>query len=299
MCGRFALTYPKPALEQLAQTSTWFLNGKPDNSYPYTPRYNVAPQQTVPVLRKLEHHRVLEWMQWSISLQLVSNDFGSAKHVDHFTRAPVAINIRSETALQKRCWRSILGQRQRAVIISSGFFEWTTQNPPTLPNARKMTIRIEKCKQRSVPYYIQFAAKPETSMASSAQEAEPTPLYMAALFDTRNGDTSRFAILTVPSTSNIEWLHDRMPAILDTNDKLETWLDTENTNSQDAMHHCIGPCSQVTWYSLSDNVSNPRNDYSEILLPSDAAIQLSKQRGIPGFFHRMKREQPDEPRSAH
>jgi len=108
----------------------------------------------------------------------------------------VIINARSETAMEKSLFRTPLLTR-RLIIPSTGFYEWT--HPKGKTPKEKFLLR----------------------------RADDPMLYMAGfynLFKTPDGSyEERFVILTAAANESVSPLHDRMPVILDA-DEREAWL---------------------------------------------------------------------------
>ena len=95
----------------------------------------------------------------------------------------VIINVRAETASEKRTFSGALAAR-RCVIPSTGFFEWThTQG------------------QKKEKYLFNDPQSPL--------------LYMAGLYTPApDGALPRYVILTTAANESIRDIHDRMPVIL-------------------------------------------------------------------------------------
>lgn len=95
------------------------------------------------------------------------------------------INARSETALEKRTFRSSLLER-RCAVPSTGFYEWS-------PAKEKVLFSL------------------------------PVPiLYLAGIYR-KTEEGSRFVILTTNANSSVSDVHDRMPVIL-SRDKIQGWI---------------------------------------------------------------------------
>jgi putative SOS response-associated peptidase YedK len=75
-----------------------------------TPNYNVAPTQTMPVIRNINGNKELELMKWGIP-RMVAKD--TVKEI---------INTRSDKAFS-RFWNKQVTQ-QRILIPANGFYEW-------------------------------------------------------------------------------------------------------------------------------------------------------------------------------
>lgn len=105
MCGRFALTASAPQIKQhfaLVQAAAML-----------TPRYNIAPSQTVVVVKDSK----LDFATWGFKVLSYTN---------------YIINIKIETILEKK-WFGSLFKQQRCLIVASGFFEWKTIDNKKIP----------------------------------------------------------------------------------------------------------------------------------------------------------------------
>ncbi|XP_033823087.1 abasic site processing protein HMCES [Periophthalmus magnuspinnatus] len=289
MCGRTACTL---APDEVSRACTYRNRGgqrrqprwKDGDADKYRPSYNKSPQSNSPVLLSQRHFDqsapvdecVLASMQWG----LVPNWFkeNDPKKMQYSTN-----NCRSETILEKKTYKDPLLKGQRCVILADGFYEWRRQG---------------KDKQ---PFFIYFpqstgvGAKQETedesqSSASNDQErsketmsnkfkdteteAEWTGwrlLTMAGLFDcwTSPGGGERlytYTVITVNASSNLEGIHDRMPAILDGEEEVRKWLDFGEIKSLDALK-LLQSKNILTYHPVSSLVNNSRNNTAECLQP--------------------------------
>jgi hypothetical protein len=107
VCGRYKLSRRKRIVEEYFDTAS----GEED----WSPRYNVAPTQPVPVVRQhpQEPVRELSLMRWGL-IPSWSKDSSVAASM---------INARSETAATKPAFRDALKSR-RCLIPADGFYEW-------------------------------------------------------------------------------------------------------------------------------------------------------------------------------
>jgi putative SOS response-associated peptidase YedK len=107
MCGRYRLSRRKQILEEGFNADF----GDQD----WTPRYNIAPTQPVPVLRQRPEKpkRVLSLMRWGL-IPAWTKDA---------SEAAAMINARSETAAEKPAFRDPIRFR-RCLIPADGFYEW-------------------------------------------------------------------------------------------------------------------------------------------------------------------------------
>src|SRR5271157_4887842 len=108
MCGRYRLSRRKQVVEEYFDS----VSGEQED---WSPRYNIAPTQPVPVIRQhpKEPVRKISTMRWG----LIPN---WAKDPSIASRT---INAKSETAATKPAFRNALKFR-RCLIPADGFFEW-------------------------------------------------------------------------------------------------------------------------------------------------------------------------------
>lgn len=111
MCGRYRLKDPRQAsLAFLPET----LPGLE------TPRWNVAPTQSMPVIRRQDRRSQLVSMRW-----------GLIPFYERRKEKPLLlINARAETALVKPAFKQSVASR-RCAILADGFYEWRKTNSQT------------------------------------------------------------------------------------------------------------------------------------------------------------------------
>src|ERR1700687_3482852 len=95
MCGRYRLSRRKQIVEEYFEVGT---------DEDWTPRYNIAPTQPVPVIRQnpKEPRRELTLMRWGLIPSWSKNMSGAA----------IMISARSETAATKPAFREALNLRR-------------------------------------------------------------------------------------------------------------------------------------------------------------------------------------------
>ena len=106
MCGRYRLSRRKQIVEEYFDAQ-----GEED----WSPRYNIAPTQPVPVIRHHPHEprRVFSLMRWGLIPNWAKDISGSAG----------MINGRSKTATMKPAFRDPMRFR-RCLVPADGFYEW-------------------------------------------------------------------------------------------------------------------------------------------------------------------------------
>src|ERR1700756_2153011 len=107
MCGRYRLSRRKQIIEEYFEIAPW--------DEDWSPRYNIAPTQPVPVIRQhpKEPVRQISTMRWGL--------------IPHWSKdasiASSTINEKSETAATKPAFRDAMKSR-RCLIPADGFYEW-------------------------------------------------------------------------------------------------------------------------------------------------------------------------------
>jgi putative SOS response-associated peptidase YedK len=212
MCGRYVLLVTGKML-----AANYGLARRPD----ITQRYNIAPGQEVPAVRKGQDNetRELVYLKWGL--------------IPFWAKEPKTgyktINARAETVAKSPAFRAAFKHR-RALIPADGFYEWK---------------KINKTKQ---PYLIQRPDRENFAFAGLWEHWENEEGHMI----------ESCAIITTESNDQIKQLHDRMPVILEPQDH-ELWLDP-NTKPDKAQKILRPYEKELVMRPVSRKVNNPSND---------------------------------------
>lgn len=152
---------------------------------PLSPRYNAAPGQPLPVVRRRGDRREAVLLRWG----LIPAWAGQTSPT-----APL-VNARAESAATKPAFREAFRTR-RCLVPADGFYEWRHDPHGPMPWLFESTDGGLLC----------FAGLWETWSAPGAAPLES------------------FAILTTAPNTLVAPFHDRMPAILPP-ESYDTWLD--------------------------------------------------------------------------
>lgn len=231
MCGRYRLSRRKQLVEEYFDA----VSGEED----WTPRYNIAPTQTVPVIRQhpKEPVRVLSLMKWGLIP-------GWAKDSSVATSM---INARSETAHERPAFRDALKYR-RCLIPADGFYEW----------AKTARVRQPFCFEVKDGELFAFAGIWEGWKNAEGQWIRTC------------------SILTTNPNAVTSAVHDRMPVILH-QDNYDLWLDPGVQNVA-AISDLLKPYDArlMRCYPVSSRVNHVANDdekwSSPVELPDAANI---------------------------
>ncbi len=219
MCGRFSLWLELTDL----------IKAFPDFVFPegITPRYNIAPTQSVAVVTNNPEKNV-EYYRWGL-VPFWAKDPGIGSRM---------INARSETVAEKPAFRAAF-RRRRCLILADGFYEWQK-------NAGSRT---------KTPMYIRLATGKPFAFAGLWEFWQPdtTPLLTCT-------------ILTTEPNALMAPIHNRMPVILP-EDKYDFWLTADESEKRPLLSCLQSyPAGDMVAYPVSSYVNNPRNDSPECII---------------------------------
>jgi putative SOS response-associated peptidase YedK len=222
MCGRYRLSRRKQIIEEHFVTAPW------DDDW--SPRYNLAPTQPVPVIRQQpkEPIRQVSTMRWGL--------------VPHWTKdaslAASTINARSETAATKPAFRDPLRLR-RCLIPADGFYEW----------AKTAKSKQPFCFEVNDGQLFAFAGIWDGWKNSEDQWIRTC------------------SILTTTPNAVTSAVHDRMPVILDP-DRYDLWLDP-GTQNVAAVSQLLKPYDArlMRCYPVGTRINHVANDDEECSRP--------------------------------
>ncbi len=224
MCGRFTQHHDNAALVERFEIE--------ETVVAVEPRYNVAPQQNVPVIVAPSGERVLDAFRWGL--------------VPGWAKDPAIgqkmINARSETLTEKPSFRTAL-VRRRCLIPADGFYEWERH----ADNSRH-------------PVHFRLLAGEPFAFAGLWEEwhdpDRDTPLRTCT-------------IITTAANETVGRVHDRMPVILP-RDTETIWLDA-SVRDTDLLRSFFMPYPDAAMESfpVSRKVNSPANEGSELLVSSE------------------------------
>ena len=222
MCGRVTL---KTTAEELAE-----FFGLPDLSS-LEPRYNIAPTQSVLVIRRLpEKGREVVPLRWGLIPQW-SMDATVGNRM---------INARSETITLKPSFREAFKNR-RCLVMADGFYEW------------------QKLKGKKLPFLFRMKDAKPFAFAGLWEANE--------VLDKTRIET--FTILTTSANELVRPLHDRMPVIISPAN-YDLWLDP-NVKDPAFLKPLLQPYPAELMTSIQTNswVNDPNNEGQKCIAPPD------------------------------
>ncbi|MDR7328709.1 SOS response-associated peptidase [Corynebacterium guangdongense] len=226
MCGRFVLfTTGDALLERVGSlpgvTEVLAPEGTPG------PRYNVAPTQTVPIVRVKESLAQVDPARWGLIPHWKKDDSG-----------PPLFNARGETVAEKPSFRDAF-KRQRSLMVLDGYYEWF------VPEEERGKSRPKK-----QPYYV--------------RRTDGGVLWAAGLWSTGLDQLST-TMVTTESAGRIAWLHDRLPRFL-AEEEIEQWLHGTPEEAAELLHPAPSSLIDAFEWSPADPaVGSVRNDHAGLI----------------------------------
>jgi putative SOS response-associated peptidase YedK len=221
MCGRYAITLPPEAMKQLFVARY--------EGPAWGPRYNVAPSQSIPIVRPdAAGGREIALVRWGLHPIWMKEPPG----------AKSMINARCETAAEKPFFRDAL-KRRRCLVPADGYYEWKREG------AAKM------------PHFIRAADGAPLVLAGLWERwrdhAGGEPIETAA-------------ILTSSAAASIAHLHDRTPVLLRP-ESWDAWLDPRSPKETVGflMEAAIAQPPALEAWPVSRAVNSPVNDGPELI----------------------------------
>ena len=223
MCGRYALYGPKS--RNRPEALVFY-----DEEIEFTPHYNAAPTQQLPVYAiGPDGRRALTLMRWGLVPAWAKDPAIGAR----------MINARAETAAEKPSFRAAY-RRRRCLVPMNGFYEW------------------QKTSAHKVPHFVRLLNEDVFAAAG---------LYEQWPGNNMAGPLTTFTILTTEANPLMRPLHERMPVII-APAAYEAWLAPDNTTGH-GLEHLLQPypADEMRAVAVSTRVNNVRNDDAALLDP--------------------------------
>lgn len=229
MCGRFTLR------AQLNSILQQFAAENRCNQPVFSPRYNIAPTQQVPIIRSVDGHRELNMVRWGLIPPWATLD----------SVLPVMNNARSEEVTEKKTFKSII-KHKRCLVIADGFYEW---------------LKVDK--KTKQPYYFTLRSDKPFAFAG---------LWETWKNGSKGVDSC--TIMTTKPNDVVAEIHDRMPVILSPDD-YDLWLDPEMDDPANLTRlYKPFPADQMESCMVSTEVNNARNEGPQLIEPIEGNTGL-------------------------
>ena len=202
------------------------------NEHAFPPRYNIAPSQPVAIVRPGQvpgAGRELALVRWGLIPSWVKDP----------ARISMMFNARGESAADKPSFRGGM-RHKRCLVPADCFYEWLGEK------GHKRPFLVRR-KDRGL---MAFAGIWDHWLGADGSEIET------------------MAILTVRSNGALSWLHDRMPAIV-ASEQFDDWLDTRHVLAE-AAAEVLQPAADdiLEAFEVSKALNNPRAEGADLQTPA-------------------------------
>jgi putative SOS response-associated peptidase YedK len=224
MCGRFTNRYSWRELHDLYRLT----DARPN----FPPRYNIAPTDVVPVVRRRhDGERELVLLRWGL--------------IPYWAKDPKigysTINARAETIADKPAFKEAFRGR-RCIVPASGFIEWQTVG------------------KKKLPYHFRRPDHRPLSLAGLwerwSKGGEPV---------------ETFTIVVTEANDLVRPMHDRMPVVLADGD-IDAWLDPDTSPAVLKTMLRPADEGLLVGERVSTRVNNVKNDDPECLAVKEVQI---------------------------
>ncbi|EJS44226.1 YMR114C [Saccharomyces arboricola H-6] len=250
MCGRFALAYDSGDLPRLLREWNLPVNTPSETSLndQRSPDEETIKDQTTVSEQIFEASynvsptnysavyrpdtEAIQFMKWGL-VPFWAKDASQFKTYRTF-------NARLENLQQSRMWIRPC-ERKRCAIPMSGYFEWKTVG------------------KRKTPYFISRRDGKLMFVAGMYDYVEKEGLYT-------------FTIITAQGPRELDWLHERMPCVIEPNSKSwDAWMDVNKTEwSTKELVNLLKPeydKSELQFYQVMDDVGKTTNNGERLIKP--------------------------------
>lgn len=221
MCGRYRLSRRKQIIEERFDAAP--------EAEDWSPRYNIAPTQPVPVIRREPNQptRELSVLRWGLIPSWATDPTIGYK----------TINARSETVTTTASFREPFRSR-RCLIPADGFYEWKKDGKSKQPY----------CFEVADGELFAFAGLWDQWTAPQGKVVETC------------------TILTTTPNAHLADLHDRMPVILRPDD-YDRWLNPVPGDTETALRMLVPYAGAMRRYPVSTRLNQVQNDDEDCARP--------------------------------
>lgn len=196
----------------------------------FQPRFNIAPTQSVPVVRIRNGVRLMAMLRWGLVPPTAKDLSGGSRN----------INALAETVAEKPAFKSAF-LRRRCLVPADGFYAWQGEG---------------KARQ---PHFFTLKDKAPFAFAGLWEWWRPKD---------NSSEVQTFAIVTTKANALLAPLHDRMPAIL-APEQWPLWL-AEKPVSPGQLQALLKPfpAEPMTCWPVGPAVNNVAHDEPGLVEPN-------------------------------
>ncbi|KAI9673639.1 MAG: hypothetical protein M1817_002276 [Caeruleum heppii] len=172
------------------------------------------------------------------------------------------INCRDDSLMQSGGMWNTMKQKKRCIVVCQGFYEWLKKNGG----------------KEKIPHFVK--RKDEKLMMFAG-------LWDCAQYEDSDDKIYTYTIITTDSNTQLKFLHDRMPVVLeDGSDDLRTWLDPGRSSWSKELQSLLRPYKgDLDIYPVSKDVGKVGNNSPSFIIPISSS---DNKQNIANFFGNAK-----------
>ena len=195
------------------------------------------------------------------------------------------INARDDSLIENRGMWNTMKQRKRCIVIAQGFYEWLKKNggKDKIPHYTKRPDGKLMC-FAGLWDCVQYEGK--TVKWHLSLVPADNPMFLGS-----EEKLYTYTIITTDSNKQLNFLHDRMPVILENgSDELRTWLDPLRIEWSKELQSILKPYQgDLECYPVSKDVGKVGNNSPSFIIPITSS---ENKNNIANFFGNTKGAAP-------
>lgn len=228
MCGRYSIILEEESLTRAFHAKL---------SQDFSPHYNAAPGQSLPVITNEKTSQV-QLFRWGFIPQWAKEENVGYK----------MINARLDTIEEKTSFKKAF-QSQHCLVLATSFFEWQQSSSG---------------KNGKTPYLIKPKDQNLFAMAG---------IWNRWTNYTTGEEISSFAIITTEANELMGAIHERMPVIL-SSEQAADWINSSLSIDKQKALLAQYDSEQMEAYEVTREVNKAYNDYPQLLEPLGDFIRI-------------------------
>jgi putative SOS response-associated peptidase YedK len=181
-------------------------------------------------------------------------------------------------------WRPLVENRmRRCVVIVSGFFEWTSRGRADATKQPHFVRRRDGQLMMLAGLYDVFTPPSATPLDFAADDGREADEGGNEFVVSSTDPLHSFSIITMRASKEIRFLHDRMPCILQSDEEVDLWLNSEDPFQSLSRILRAFPAADLEIYQVPPLVNQLSNRGPQCIMP---AAEHARSSGIASFFRR-------------
>lgn len=175
------------------------------------------------------------------------------------------INCRDDSLIENRGMWNTMKQKKRCIVIAQGFYEWLKKGPGG---------------KEKIPHFVK--RKDGNLMCFAG-------LWDCVKYEDAEEKLYTYTIITTDSNKQLNFLHDRMPVILDPDtEEMRMWLDPTRNKWSKELQAILKPYKgELECYPVDTAVGKVGNNSPSFIVPIDSK---ENKKNIANFFGNARKQ---------